>query len=310
MAKIRRSGLALPPGTFAGEVLTWDGVQWGPQALPPPPGSTPQQGDILIFNTITNEFVPASFLDPPANARQMFDVNASFAGQPDGTLVTTWPDISGNALDISNAGGAQRPSLITDSSDGVRALAFDGIANRMNRTAMAANASSEGTIFIVLAHEAVAGRVAVMTTAGAIFGGPNTYNISLSSTQLGIAARAHNLGGATMRGRGMVGPDDGTGGSAGIVIRRAYCFQWTLKRGLWGQISYLGDDAVFHTINAGAPANVAYTELWVGVDNTGALFFEEDVSYLSIYTGANSTAIGTRRAWMELKRLQAKYNCL
>jgi hypothetical protein len=58
MAKIRRAGLSLAPGNFVGEVLTWDGSQWGPQAIPAGSVPPPVGGDILIYNSVLQLWQP------------------------------------------------------------------------------------------------------------------------------------------------------------------------------------------------------------------------------------------------------------
>lgn len=318
MAKIRRSGLALPPGNYVGEVLTWDGVRWGPQPIPTPPiPAAPSGGDILIYNTTINQFVPASQLSPLPNARQMFAMS-SFTGQPDGTAITTWPDISGNALDVANGGGADRPTLVTDPVDLIRAMRFDGVDDFFRRLAMPAVNTQDLTVFIVSRHYITAsdvpwslGRAAVASNAAGCARG------LIGAASINMGAQANGLGGALAHGPGNAVQDSAaavnTAGQYGP--RRAYCFKWTAVHNRWTQLAYMGGHCAGFPLDVTPPANLfTFTACVLGAENNGGgaptLFCEQDLSYLAYYEGANSFNISAKLVWQELQRLQALYQAL
>lgn len=324
MTRIRRAGTKLAPGNAVGDVPTWNGVQYLPaQPLVPPGSPTPAfpPGDTLIFNTINNTFMPASSFPRPPGASQIFEVD-SFSALPDGSLIQTWPDVSGHGLDISNGGGAARPTLKTD-ADGVRAVVGDGAANVLRRLGMTAVNTFDLTVFVVQRHTFFSstkipwslGRAATLSNAVGCARG------LISAASICHGAQANNLGGAITHSGGGVRQDDAAGvNTAGqYAARRAYAFTWR-NIGLtanprWCQTAFLGDVCASIALDVSPPANnFSFTDITIMAENNGGgaptLFADTELTYFSYYVSGNSSAISLRAIWIELERLRAKYQAL
>jgi hypothetical protein len=263
MPSVHTPTKGIAPGKFQGDTPQWNVAtgEYVPSQLPQS-SVISKKGDIYVFNTTLNQFVPLSQAPEPAGALMKYDVS-SFAAQADGTLITTWPDLSGNGFDLSNAGGAQRPTYKTNPlGDAVPAVRGDGVDDRLFRTGMPAVNSQELVVFVVMtAGRPVAavepwalGRAAVVDNAQGCTQGSIGPQFNW---KVGCLA-GNNLGGNTLRSVGSTSLDEGNANDVGNNIRRAYAFRWGVRTGpsgsFWGVTCYAGTRIVAVDLVA-APAN-------------------------------------------------------
>lgn len=322
----------LPGGGVPGAVLTKASATDGDVVWSLPTTIDPTfpivDGDTLIYQTViiqgvpTIVPVPASQAKRPLGAKQMFEVE-SFNAIADGTLLTSWSDVSGNALDIANGGGAERPILITDSGNSpIRAVRFDGVANNLLRRGMAAVATEELTVFLVMRHYAAGGDVPwSLGRAGAVGAAAGNARGLFGGTTVCPGSQANGLGGATAHGP-MNATQDGasTVNTGGPGVRRAYCYKWTrINRSpteMWGELLFGGTGGCAFLFLSNIPLvnQFTFTALVMGAENNGGgaltLFAEQDVSYFAYYEGAAALAITPKQVQTELARLRATYQCL
>jgi hypothetical protein len=316
--RITRGGRELAPGENIGDLLTWNGSAW---VASPPAAQNPSfpivEGDTIIYQTINNILtpIPASQIPSPAGSHNMYEVE-SFLGTPTGTLITAWPDVSGNGFDISNAGGAARPTYLVDPlGDGINLVRFDGVANFLRRLAMAAVASSEMTVFTVFSQIGPAasepwglGSAASVSDSAA---GHARGTIGAASFTSG--AQANNLGGATAIGPGATALDSAsTVNQAGTNVRRAMAWKWTTRSGRWSVFPFLGNSVSEAFLTAAPPATgFTWTAVILGAGNNAGgapnLFCRADWCFFSTYPGV---ILSDRVIRVELEKLRARYQCL
>lgn len=96
---------------------------------------------------------PATFFTVPSTplpgARAIFDIRTLMASLVDADPIGTWPDLSGNGLDISNTGTARMTFNADPDGDGIGEAASDGVNDILLRTGMAAYAGGELTMYLV-----------------------------------------------------------------------------------------------------------------------------------------------------------------
>lgn len=317
MAKLLGGAASLVlPGINQGDVPQWDTAlqKYKPGALPP--GTVPKAGDTLVFNTVINQFVPASQLPLPTGAAGgQFQIESFFA-DPDGTLESTWVDSSPSGLgNLVNTGGGTRPTLLTD-VDGIRALRFDGVANFLRRTGMGAVNTSRHTVFLVAKHGFGGGTIPwSFGRAGVLSNGVGCCRGILGATSVVHGVEANNLGGAVAQSVGPATVDGVSNTNAGgFGVRRAWCFQWGGDGQItarWGGFMHVSGLTSFAALDGDPPVNnFSFTALYLGAENNGGGapigFSPVDFSYFSYYPGLqfNGAVVG-----QELTRLRAVYQC-
>jgi hypothetical protein len=238
----------------------------------------------------------------------------SFAGTPDGTLLAAWPDASGNAHNLANTGGADRPAYIADpQGDGIPAVRFDGVADFMRVVGMPAVNTSEQAVFCVMSQIGPAasepwalGRVGVADSAAGNARG------TVGAASFTNGCQANNLGGATAIGAGSTALDSASSvNTSGLNVRRAFAFKWSTRRGRWSCFTFVGDTVAeaFLTV-APVGTNFVWTAVALGAGNNGGgapnLFSACDWNFFAVYP----SILADRVVWMVLAHLRARYRCL
>jgi len=130
---------------------------WDRRGKVPPPGN---EDDLLSLDAsllpvwlarsvVNPSGYPNGPLPDPA-ACQLFVDASDVGGVTDGNPITTWPDQSPNGLDLSNAGGTDRPIFrATDSEDGLPFVEFDGVNDFFERTGMTSYTGGPLTAYLV-----------------------------------------------------------------------------------------------------------------------------------------------------------------
>lgn len=287
-AAFDRRGL-LPPGGLEGEIAT---------------KANDNDYEFVWRDLFSLQQIAAAASQAPTGAAGMFRVE-SLAGTSDGADISSWMDDMGNG-DMPDPGASARPSYhLNLYGDHIAAVRFDGVDEYMRRTGMTSPANQVLAVFLVAAHKGTGG-VLWELHGGSVFGGPGGAGGTITSSGDALGARAMNLGGATVRGAGAV-MHDADVSNAGILFRRAYCFQWMMRDGTFVMVAYRGTDAAVNDLASASPGNFTYTALIFGASGNGGgspvSFGQIDLSFFSYYPILLSpTEVAT-----ELARLRAVY---
>lgn len=326
MAEMRGGGSSLVlPGVNQGDVPTWDTAigKYKPGSAAPP-GTTPVPGDTLIFNPTTGTFMPWSQFPEPVGVRVRYDVRDSFGATADGTLLTTFPDTSGNAQDVSNGGGAQRPVFLTNGQgDGVPAVRFDGVAQFFRKIGFTAAPNVKDLCVFLVGHSGFVGGVEpwALGRAGVVdnaVGCTQGITSAIDTGALGCLA-GNNLGGNTMRSAAFSSIDGGAlQSSSSPFMRRVHAYRWGSRfnsaTGLvrWGVTCYLAGQSAFFALDVDPPTNLwTFTSIVLGGGNNGGgavnNFCPLDLCHYKMYFG--TPFITDQQVFFEMQRLRLLYQC-
>ncbi len=282
------------------------------------PGTIP--GEPLIFDITRNQWVPASLLKAPTGAQQIFDAR-SLAALADGAAVVTWPDISGNALDMPDPGAAARPTFNASyTGDGIPAVAFDGATDFMRRTGIARVATKELTTFLVAetGGNAAAPRSPwALGQNGLLSNAAGNARGELGATTFGNSVQAAGAGGATTRNAAFLGAEAVMLDAGGWGLRRVYANRWNLKTLTGGGVffvhtSYRGLDATADFLAATAAVAVfSYTCCSIGADGgdpgiAPINLWDGRLSYFAHYPAS----LTDRVIQQEMIRLRTIFGCV
>jgi hypothetical protein len=200
-----------------------------------------------------------------------------------GSSAATWPDISGNGRDATQATGGFQPTIVTGDLNGRQVRRFDGSNDRMDfATSLSLLKNISGaTLFVVAKHFTASTQKAVFTAT------TNAYGF----TRLGIYSNATPLG---------VARNNETESSVSVAstatANTPYIF--TLSSNFAANpLEFFKNGASQGSANFSPTGNTPNTDsagMTIGALRTGAsawdLFFDGDIAEILVFPTALSTA--------------------